>query len=424
MGQPESKFDDQDDYNTIIENEVSQNLHKFQNSNSNSNPNSNPNPNQNSNRNPEITNTNFTAQNEFDEYKRIKQTKLEQPNLKPIGISQNPYVLKQPQRQTVQQKQEQQQKLKEQQQKQELKRLYQQEIKKQSIFTKQELSAMKIFKLDENFTQKQLKEEYRALALQTHPDKGGDPKLFLIITKAYARLLKNIKKRTKQQDFFELKSESKQFSEQNPIRKNPKMNTEFGFNVNRFNQIYKDNKLDDEENEGYEKWIIDNQPEDSTDPPKIFDKYNKKTFHNRFQQEKDKQQGTEIIKWEQPKPMQISNKLRFTELGGKKPNSFGMRVNINNDGGVVYTDFKEAHSNSMLINPKIVKKRTMFRDVQDIEENRSKISYKLSEEDKKYYDKKEKLEKLRELQRLQRLQKKDVQIEEHFHKINKLMLGN
>ena len=70
-------------------------------------------------------------------------------------------------------------------------------MKKQPKFSAEEKSAMKILKLKPDYTIEQLKSEFRKLALQTHPDKGGNEQLFFIATKAYKTLLKSIKKRTK-----------------------------------------------------------------------------------------------------------------------------------------------------------------------------------------------------------------------------------
>ena len=420
MGNQESGHD----YNDEIEEEVTRGLQQFK--RTQSKPIQQP-------KLINVTNDGFNPHNQAREYNQLKQLNMNQTYRQRLAQQQNPYVINNTQSTNIsshlQQQQkpylQQQQTNKEQQQKDELKKLYKQQLQKQSQYTKEEKSAMKIFKLDSNFTIKQLKDEFKKLALQTHPDKGGDKHLFMIITKAYARLLKNIKKRTKQQNFFELKSESQNYNESQPKKNNLKFNQENngGFNLNRFNKIYSDNRLEDEEEEGYEDWIMKNLPEESTDNPKILKKFNKKSFHTQFEKEKDKQTGTEIIKYEEPKPMAISNRVKYTELGGKRPDSYGQSYNINNHG-IGYTDFKEAHTKTVLINPKIIKKRKIYRDVQDIEDNRGKISYKLSEKDRKYQEKKKKMQELHEKQRIQRLRKRDITIEKHFDKINKLMLGN
>ena len=331
--------------------------------------------------------------------------------------------------------------LKKKQQKEELVKQFMKINKSKKIyFNEEELSALKILKLDKNYTLDELKKSYKLIALSTHPDKGGSKTLFFIVTKAYKTLLKSIKKRTKENTFIDLKNNFQEFQEQKmktqhldfDLEENSDLykkkelidssRAKQSFNLNKFNQVYNDNKLEDETEEGYEKWIIENQPEETTDNPKLFKKFNKRHFHNRFQKDKDKKTGTEIIKYEEPKPMSISNKLKYVELGAKKKGDFTKSVNINYTGGVGYTDYKKAHT-ELLINPNIVKKRKKFKSVRDYKEKRKNISYQMSEKDKLYYKKKKELEEKHELDRLRRLDERDHKAKIHFEKVNKLMLG-
>ena len=115
--------------------------------------------------------------------------------------------------------------------------------------------------------------------------------------------------------------------------------------------------------------------------------------------------------------------MKFVELGGKKPKDFSTSTNINHTGHIKFTDYKQAHS-SLLINPKVAKQREKFKNVQDLEAKRDKISYKMNDKDKRYYEKKKKLELMHEEDRIRRLEERDIKIKHHFDKVNKLMLGN
>jgi len=66
-----------------------------------------------------------------------------------------------------------------------------------SKFNNSGFNARKILNLSNNFSISQLKKAYHKLALKTHPDKGGDPNIFEIITKAYLYLVEEIKIKTK-----------------------------------------------------------------------------------------------------------------------------------------------------------------------------------------------------------------------------------
>ena len=49
----------------------------------------------------------------------------------------------------------------------------------------------KILGLDDNVTNKEIKERYRYLIKQYHPDNGGDSKEFIKIQKAYEKIMKS-----------------------------------------------------------------------------------------------------------------------------------------------------------------------------------------------------------------------------------------
>ena len=50
-------------------------------------------------------------------------------------------------------------------------------------------TARDLLALPENFTLTQLKKSYRTLALQQHPDRGGDSQRFIVLSQAYQLLL-------------------------------------------------------------------------------------------------------------------------------------------------------------------------------------------------------------------------------------------
>ena len=57
------------------------------------------------------------------------------------------------------------------------------------------------------------------------------------------------------------------------------------------------------------------------------------------------------MKIAEPAPMAISNRLKFTELGGKtRPyDDFTKSTNINTTGGLGFYDYKTAHTQSKLV---------------------------------------------------------------------------
>ena len=105
-----------------------------------------------------------------------------------------------------------------------------------------------------------MKEKYKEYAYKTHPDNGGNARNFAIVTNAYKYLLEEYKKMENDKQFNQLKSDSVGFLETQS--KSGSINRDLSggnFNVNRFNQVFQENKLEDPSNEGYNDWIKNNQ---------------------------------------------------------------------------------------------------------------------------------------------------------------------
>ncbi|HIF14097.1 MAG TPA: hypothetical protein EYQ86_01660, partial [Bacteroidetes bacterium] len=66
-----------------------------------------------------------------------------------------------------------------------------------------------------------IQKAYKKLSLKTHPDRGGDPDKFKIVTQAYCYLLKKHKKLNyREQSVEELKENVNQFMEKQFERQN------------------------------------------------------------------------------------------------------------------------------------------------------------------------------------------------------------
>jgi len=76
-----------------------------------------------------------------------------------------------------------------------------------------------------------------------------------------------------------------------------------------------------------------------------------------------------------------------------------------------------------LIDKNHMKKRQGFKNMDDIETKREGQSFALTEEDKRQIEEGIKREKQRERQRAISLKENDRKIEEHFNRVNKLMLS-
>jgi len=74
------------------------------------------------------------------------------------------------------------------------------------------LNYYEVLNVSKDFTWEELKESYRKLAINVHPDKpNGNKELFNIITYSFKQLAKEYKNRTSDLDHYDLKKQSSEF---------------------------------------------------------------------------------------------------------------------------------------------------------------------------------------------------------------------
>lgn len=281
-----------------------------------------------------------------------------------------------------------------------------------------------ILGLPEEFTFEQVKRSYRKKALRAHPDKGGDEVEFARITKAYLFIKEEFNKQTMQKQSYELKRDYESEMEIMPKMKNRDLGGE-RFNVRKFNKVYEDYRMEDVNDEGYGSWMTErSDAREDIDIKNVFgDKYNKKVFNKTFEKQDVDAQHMQLMKIAEPAPMAISNRLKFTELGGKRPDDFTKSTNINASGGLGFYDYKTAHTQSKLVDTRNVKTRKKYKSVDDYERDRKNQDFQETEEEIEYRKRQAYLKKKKERERRKRLGKHDRLAEKHFKKVNRLMLG-
>lgn len=225
------------------------------------------------------------------------------------------------------------------------------------------LNALKIFQLHEDFDNDDLKRAYRKLALKYHPDRPtGNSAKFQVITKAYMSLMEDLKMRAPQQSYNEMKESAKQYmEEQNVVRAMPGSKK---FDSKLFNKIYEENKLHRPEDDGYGKWIDDNSLEDKDiEKNEIFgNKFNLNVFNSTFDTS-IKRPKNQIVKYKNPQAMD-SFDGKSGLLGVDR---------IDNFGGNGFSDYKEAHTQSRLIDSESLNERKTFKSVEELETHRKNM---------------------------------------------------
>ena len=275
--------------------------------------------------------------------------------------------------------------------------------------------------VSKNFTLEELKYNYKKVAKRVHPDRGGNEKLFKLVTLAYKQLIEIYKLKKINKEYNELKSDFQDFKQEqnNNQRRNKNIKQDLNGNFTEvFNKIYEDNKISDPYDTGYGNLMTKSDP----NRPDIDIKRtvnNMKNFNETFDNTPISKNNKKIIKYRDPIALPSSIKtLQYTEIGVDKINDFSTETsNLN------CVDYRKAHSTSKLIDKNYVRNRSNYNSIDNLEAERANINYNMSDEDLKKQAYLKKKEQLKELKRLERIQQLDMMNQQQFNKINQLMVN-
>jgi len=274
-----------------------------------------------------------------------------------------------------------------------------------------------LFGLNKNFTLDELKASYKKLVIATHPDRpNGSEKKFNLVSEGYKQLLEELKKKEVDKQYVELRNQSKEYMENQKNEINVNITNKDDFDIKIFNKIYKENRLSDVNDTGYESWIKSNSF-DTEEITKTFKgNFNINRFNNSFSYTK---KNNEIIKYQEPQALDLTSKLGCAVLGLDNISSFSKQEMKNKD--LNYSDYREAYTTLNTINPGDVKFKK-YKNVDDLKSDRKNISFELSDEDRQNVYINKKKQELLEKKRQSKIQSNDQQIFDNYHKINKILI--
>ena len=286
---------------------------------------------------------------------------------------------------------------------------------------KEKLNPYKILGLGKNFDEKTLKKAYLNKALVTHPDRGGSQLEFQKVSIAYTILLKKLSDKNNNHLHNDLRNNSQSYMTKQSSNNMRNTNMTDQFDVNLFNKIYDENKMDDVYDKGYGDWMEQNN--NSIEQPKMFNKsFNKDLFNNEFNKYKSQQQkqmGSQVVQYDEPQvDISMRGKDSLMILGQNNVSDFSGT----SEGGLTFRDYKDAFTNSCLIDESSVNINDRANNINAVKSSRSNIDYKMSSDDLR----KQELIKLKmeqeEQKRLQRLTSRDNQAFNTYERIHDRML--
>ena len=179
-----------------------------------------------------------------------------------------------------------------------------------------------------------------------------------------------------------------------------------------------ENRINDVYDDGYTSWIDKNQF--SSDKIVKNTNINEKNFKELFEKEKSKNKSNEIITFNEPDvTISFKGKDSLVTLGQDKITDFSGE----SSGGLKFRDYKDAFSNSLLIDENSVDIKKRAKSIIEAKNDRKNISYKLSKEDEKKQNELMLNEEKSEQKRLERLKRIDEESFNKYNEIHKRMLG-
>jgi hypothetical protein len=179
------------------------------------------------------------------------------------------------------------------------------------------------------------------------------------------------------------------------------------FNIERFNNLYTEHRIKDAFDDGYGEWMQQVPPE------KASNRYNDAAKKRELQ-----------VQNKGAMPLELVSADTYL-LGSTKVSDYSKPVTITGAGsgrgtGLVYTDYKVAHTTSKLISdPNAPFKQ--YDNIDQLERERANISYTMSEQELAKAAKLKRKEAKREEKRLQSLQTRDEQMRQQWEKMRMLL---
>jgi hypothetical protein len=183
------------------------------------------------------------------------------------------------------------------------------------------------------------------------------------------------------------------------------------FDIRKFNTLFEKYRVEDENQKGYADLLKDGMgsEEGMEDAPIFNQNMNKEIFNAHFDQVKGKR-GNRKNEMVLPDAFDSSSKVHCAQIG--------QSTNFSHSGK--YTDIKQAFfEDNVLIDPNQVKSRKDYRNLQELENERSRISHTMDPDVKRIYDAYEGGREREEEERLRYIQNRDDELRAHHQMVSK-----
>jgi len=299
--------------------------------------------------------------------------------------------------------------------------------KAMSYFT----SCLKVLGLEEEvaLTDEALKAAYKKAATRAHPDKGGSEEAFEAVTRSYAYLseiLKRIHGGRGKEGVVEApavltqgrSSDAEAWKHVEPVRLNAK-----NLDMNAFNKMFEQTRMPDPDDEGYGDWLRTEGGADEAGSKKNFGgKFNREVFHQMFEDElknskKGGRENNHQLSVMTTRPMMLAPTMGV-ELGRDRPSDYTAAANAN----LKYTDLKNAFTTESTFSGQVADVRVDARSFDQYSTEYKSAPRALAHHEMEAVQAAEREVMQREAARKMRAAQHDVQTQDHFERMKRLVI--
>jgi len=299
--------------------------------------------------------------------------------------------------------------------------------KAMSYFT----SCLKVLGLEEEvaLTEEALKSAYKKAATRAHPDKGGSEEAFEAVTRSYAYLseiLKRIHGGRGKEGVVEApavltqgrSTDAEAWKHVEPVRLNAK-----NLDMNAFNKMFEQTRMPDPDDEGYGDWLRTEGGADEQGSKKNFGgKFNREVFHQMFEDElknskKGGRENNHQLSVMTTRPMMLAPTMGV-ELGRDRPSDYTAAANAN----LKYTDLKNAFTTESTFSGQVADVRVDARSFDQYSTEYKSAPRALAHHEMEAVQAAEREVMQREAARKMRAAQHDVQTQDHFERMKRLVI--
>ena len=299
--------------------------------------------------------------------------------------------------------------------------------KAMSYFT----SCLKVLGLEEEvaLTEEALKAAYKKAATRAHPDKGGSEEAFEAVTRSYAYLseiLKRIHGGRGKEGVVEApavltqgrSTDAEAWKHVEPVRLNAK-----NLDMNAFNKMFEQTRMPDPDDEGYGDWLRTEGGADEAASKKNFGgKFNREVFHQMFEDElknskKGGRENNHQLSVMTTRPMMLAPTMGV-ELGRDRPSDYTAAANAN----LKYTDLKNAFTTESTFSGQVADVRVDARSFDQYSTEYKSAPRALAHHEMEAVQAAEREVMQREAARKMRAAQHDVQTQDHFERMKRLVI--